>query len=219
MTNPDLTLIVIVLDRSGSMATIREDMEGGLAGFLEDQRKVEGSCLISLYPFDDRFDTSFEEAPIEQVQRISIIPRGNTALLDAVGRTTVLVGERLAKRPEAERPGRVIILVITDGKENWSTKYSRAQVRTMVETQEREFNWKYVFLGANMDAASEAQAMGMQGASAASYAANSVGVNSVLRRASHGVSSYRKGSDLHARVSVAEPDEKDPHESPRDSTP
>jgi uncharacterized protein YegL len=215
MTNPNLTLIAIILDRSGSMEAIRQDMEGGLTAFLLDQKAIPGECIISLYTFDHRLETEFEEVRLEAVEPIRILPRGNTALFDAIGRTTADIGLNLAKRPEEERPGRVIILVITDGEENSSRQYTRERVKAVIEKQERDYNWKYVFLGANMDAQAEARSIGLQGAAAMTYDASAQGVMRGVNAVSSGISAYRRNANLRAAINLqpgADTEDKDKHE-------
>lgn len=188
MPNLNKSEIIIILDRSGSMRSICADMEGGFATFIAEQRAAPGEAVVSVYQFDDKFDTCFEERPIAQVTGLGLVPRGVTALLDAVGKAIVLVGERLAKKPEAERPGAVVVLVITDGMENSSSEYSRAQIAEMVKHQTEAYRWQFVYLGADASTFDEAGAIGM---AAASYDANAAGVKDLMTRSSRGVAEYR----------------------------
>lgn len=173
MTDKNLCEVVVILDRSGSMSGIRNDMEGGFRTFVKEQRKLPGRCLVSLYQFDDKYDVCFEERDVSAVDSLGLVPRGMTALLDAVGKTIVKVGERLAAKPENDRPGAVIVLIITDGAENSSREYKREQVKKMIETQQKDYAWKFVYLGADVGAFSEAQSIGINLRSVAQYDVNS----------------------------------------------
>jgi uncharacterized protein YegL len=189
MTDKNLCEVIVVLDRSGSMTTIRADMEGGFKSFLEEQRALPGRCVVSLYQFDDQYEKVFEERDVRELQGISITPRGNTALLDAVGRTIVSAGERLAKKPEHERPGAVIVLVITDGQENASREYGRPEVKQLVEQQQKSYAWKFVYLGADLSAFAEAASMGFAQNAVATY--DSMDAGSAYAGASNQVRSLR----------------------------
>jgi len=189
--NNELTEIVIVLDRSGSMRYIKDDMEGALDQFFDDQKKEPGRCLVTLTQFSDSYEIVYSGIDLKQVPKTLLLPMGSTALLDAIGRTILAVGERLTNTPEPERPGKVIFLIITDGQENASKGFSRDQIKNMIREQTDKYSWLFVYLGANQDAFAEAATMGIlyvQG-----YQANSVGTRAVIGATSTGVSNYRKG--------------------------
>jgi hypothetical protein len=169
MTDKNLCEVVVILDRSGSMSTIKDDMEGGFKTFVKQQRELPGRCLVSLYQFDDRYEVCFEERDVREVTDLGLLPRGSTALLDAVGKTVVSVGERLAKKPEHERPGAVVVVIVTDGQENASHEYSRERVKQLIETQQNDYAWKFLYLGADASAFSEAHSMGIHQNAVAQY--------------------------------------------------
>lgn len=171
----DLTDITVVLDRSGSMETIRADAEGGLHNFVEDQKKLPGEALYSLVQFDTSYEFVHKGVPINDVQRHKLVPRGSTALLDAVGRAIVETGERLNGIAEDQRPGLVVFVIITDGEENSSREYSLAQLKKMIETQQSIYKWQFTFLGANQDAFAEAGGMGIPTMAAANYTQKTAG--------------------------------------------
>ncbi|MGQ0701869.1 MAG: vWA domain-containing protein [Gemmatimonadales bacterium] len=178
MTNPQRTDITIVLDRSGSMASVKSDVEGGFARFLEDQRKLPGECTLSLTQFDsEAVEDVYVARPIGEAPGMELHPRGMTPLLDAVGRTITRTGERLAAVPEPARPGRVLFVIITDGMENASREFSKAQVRELIERQRRVYQWDFIYLGANVDAFAEAHAMGISAAHAAVYHATPLSIH------------------------------------------
>ncbi len=169
MTKPDLTLIAVLVDRSGSMAATKTDAEGGLRAFLAEQRAAPGETLVTLAQFDTEFETVHAERPIADVPDYTLAPRGMTALHDAVGKLVTEVGERLAAKPEDARPSRVYVVIVTDGEENSSREWSAEQVREAVETQRRDYGWEFVFIGANQDAVLTGQSLGVPVAAAATY--------------------------------------------------
>lgn len=160
----DLTDITVVLDRSGSMHACQSDSEGGLNRFIDDQKKLPGEAVFTLVQFDTEYEFVHRAVPIRSVPHCTLVPRGNTALLDAVGRAIVETGERLAKTREADRPGLVVFVIVTDGQENSSREFTLAKVREMIAHQQAVYKWQFTYLGANQDAFAEAGALGIAGA-------------------------------------------------------
>lgn len=186
----DFTDITFILDRSGSMQSVESDVVGGYKKFVTDQKKVGDNAAMSLYQFDDRYEAVFENVPIKNVSpKLDFVPRGWTALNDAVGKTIQTVGERLAKLPEAERPDKVIMVIFTDGHENMSKEYSSDQIKKMVTHQQDTYNWKFIFLGAGINAFDASAAFGIPQAMAAS----TQHTNSGTRRAYNTISTYTAG--------------------------
>lgn len=183
-----------MLDRSGSMSTIKSDMEGGFKTFLDKQKAEPGECFVSLYQFDGVYETVFENKNINEVNEISLVPRGNTALLDAIGKTTNSVGERLSKTPEQDRPETVILAVITDGFENASKEFSREKVKEMVEHQSTNYNWKYIFMGANQDAVFNGAGFGFAAGTSLSYGTSNQAISGAFHAFASGVSCMRSSS-------------------------
>ncbi|HRD61495.1 MAG TPA: VWA domain-containing protein, partial [Nocardioides sp.] len=120
MTRSDLTQLYFLLDRSGSMQSIKSDIEGGFAAFVDEQRAAAGSCRATLAQFDDAYDIVYADRPIAEVPALDLQPRGMTALHDAMGRLITDTGQALAALPEDQRPGTVIVAIMTDGLENAS---------------------------------------------------------------------------------------------------
>jgi len=177
--NADLTEIICILDRSGSMAGIRSDAIGGFNTFLAEQQKIPGEARLTLVLFNHEYQRTLDAAPLSEVQPLTeatYVPDGMTALLDAVGRTIDEVGKRLADTPEAERPNAVLICILTDGLENRSSDYSREKVREMIEHQQEKYGWTFVFLAANQDAFDEARKLGIRKEDAVNYDATADGV-------------------------------------------
>lgn len=170
----DLTDITLVVDRSGSMESIREDAEGGINALVREQAKEPGEALLTLVQFDTEYEFVHEGVPLQEVPEYHLAPRGATALLDAVGQAINATGERLAKMAEADRPGLVIFVVATDGLENSSQEFSKPQIKKMIERQQNEYSWQFTFLGANQDAFDEARQLGVHSAGVANFAMDNV---------------------------------------------
>lgn len=170
----DLTDITFVVDRSGSMQSIREDAEGGVNSFIREQQEQPGEANLTLVQFDTRYDFVFRGIPIQTAHPYVLKPRGSTALLDAVGRAIIETGDRLRAMDESQRPGLVVFVIVTDGQENSSREFSREKIREMIEHQQNVYNWKFTFLAANQDAFAEGRQLGIDSAGIASYAADKV---------------------------------------------
>ena len=189
MTDLNKSEIIVVLDRSGSMSSIKTDMEGGFNSFIAKQKEVPKNCLVSLVQFDDHYEQVYTALPISNVPALCLQPRGSTALFDALGKTINSVGARLRALSEAERPHQVVFLVITDGMENASREFSPFQIQEMTKTQRDVFSWEFIYLGANQDAFAAAQAMGVHH-NVARYAASGRGAKGLWDAVGAGMSNY-----------------------------
>jgi hypothetical protein len=169
MVDTEKTEIVVLVDRSGSMASVRADMEGGFNTFISKQKELPGKCSVTLAQFDDKYELVYQNKPLAEVPNLDLVPRGWTALLDAVGRTISEVGDRLRKTPEHKRPGKLLFMIITDGQENRSVEFKREKVKEMVKHQTDKYQWDFIFLGANQDAFLEAEKLGIFGTSSISF--------------------------------------------------
>jgi hypothetical protein len=192
-TTKDSTLLVLVVDRSGSMANIKSDMEGGIAQLLADQRALPGECHVTITQFDDQFEVVCDFLPIRDVPTYHLVPRSRTALLDAMGRTMALVGEGLSRLKEPARPTRVVFAVITDGLENASREWDRSRVMAEVKRLGDEEGWQFTFLGANQDAIHEGGSLGMSAAASLTYEPSSAGVGEAFASVSRATARYRSG--------------------------
>ena len=192
--NSNYTDITVILDRSGSMLSIQKDMEGGLNSLFEEQKKLDGVCKVSLYQFDTEYESVFEGKDIKDVPEVKLLPRGGTALLDAIGKTINSVGLRLSSMNESERPGKVVVIIITDGQENSSVEFKKPQVFDMITLQRETYNWQFVFLGANQDAIEEAGSLGVMSSSSATYSSTSLGAKRIFYAVSQGMADYRTGA-------------------------
>lgn len=171
----DLVDITLVVDRSGSMNEIRSDAEGGINAFIRDQSKQPGESLLTLVQFDTEYEFVECGTPIQKVPEYRLVPRGATALLDAVGRAIHETAARLEQIPENDRPGLVIFVVMTDGFENSSREFTKSQIKQLIKQQQDDFDWQFTFLAADQDAFAEAAAMGMAADGAAKFSKRKVG--------------------------------------------
>lgn len=165
----DLTDITLVIDRSGSMESIRSDAEGGINTLITEQAKQPGECRVTLVQFDTEYEFLHQGVKAAECPPYHLVPRGSTALLDAVGRAISETGARLAAMPEAERPGLVVFVISTDGQENASREFTRDQVKQMIAHQQLVYKWEFTFLAANAEAFAEAGGMGISAEQAAQF--------------------------------------------------
>lgn len=193
----DLTDITIVLDRSGSMSSIARETENGIRLFIDEQKKVPGQALLSLWLFDDQHERVFTAVDINGAPDFQLVARGSTALLDAVGLAIETTGKRLEQTPAHERPGKVIMVIVTDGYENASKTFTSHKINELINHQRDVYKWQFVFLGANQDAIATASQLGIQAGAALSYAANTIGTKAVYSSLGNQISSSRRtGQDI-----------------------
>ncbi len=191
MTDSNYTAIAIVADRSGSMSSIKADAEGGINTFVDEQAVLPGKCTVRIDEFDMEFSTFVKSTPVKQVPEYKLVPRGSTALLDALGRTITEFGEELKAIPEDERPANVIVVVVTDGQENASVEWTAERVKELIKQQEEQWNWKFVFLAANQDAIATGAKYGFAKGSSLTYSPNKIGT--AYSTASAAVTQTRSG--------------------------
>lgn len=175
MPRIDLFDVTVILDRSGSMASCRDDAEGGLNIFIEEQKKQPGETVFTLVQFDNTYEVVHRGVPVKGVPPHKLVPRGNTALYDAIGRTINEIGERLDKLPESDRPSLVTVVILTDGYENASQEFTQANVKEMIEHQQSKCNWQFTYLGANQNAFAVGGGMGVRPQACANYLDQNVG--------------------------------------------
>lgn len=173
-----LTELVFILDRSGSMAGLESDTIGGFNGMLKKQKKEEGEAVVTTVLFDDQYELLHDRIVIDGIAPMTereYYVRGCTALLDAVGKTIGKIDRVQKHTAEELKAEKVIFVITTDGLENASREYSYEQLRKMIE-QKKQAGWEFLFLGANMDAVSEAAKFGIAGERAVTYQNDSQGV-------------------------------------------
>jgi len=216
--------IAFVLDRSGSMQSCREAAVEGFNSFLQDQQGTEGLARLTLILFDNEYLMPIDALPVAEILPLgddSYIPRGSTALLDAIGRTIDELGARLAALPVKDQPVQVIVAILTDGLENSSQYYTWQQIAAAITRQREQYRWRFLFLGANQDAIATAARMNVTAASAATYVADAAGLHAssmslarkvrAFGRVSMGTASAQECRDAVAPMSVlvAEEDQKE----------
>jgi hypothetical protein len=170
MTRSDLTHLYFLLDRSGSMQSIKPDTEGGFAAFVAEQQATAGECRVTLAQFDDHYEVVYAGRPIADVPPLALQPRGSTALHDAMGRLVTDAGAELAALPEAERPGTVLVAVMTDGMENASREWHAPAIKALVTQQSEQYGWQFLYMGADQDAIEVGESLGVASGSSVTYA-------------------------------------------------
>ncbi len=168
----NLTELVMILDRSGSMGGLESDTIGGYNSMLKKQREEDGEVLVSTVLFDDRSEVLYDRVPLEKMPQMTekeYYVRGCTALLDAVGGAIRHIGNVHKYAREEDRPEKTIFVITTDGLENASREYSYGRVKKMVEQQKEKYGWEFLFLGANIDAIETAGRFGISADRAANY--------------------------------------------------
>jgi uncharacterized protein YegL len=190
--NDNLVDVTVILDRSGSMATIANDTNGGLQSFIDEQKKVHDKNIkLTLVQFDDEYEVVYDRVDIREVKKHTLQPRGSTALLDAIGKTINAKGAEFRRMKEENRPGKVIFVIITDGEENSSHEFAApGLIKEMIEHQKDKYNWDFIYLGANQDAVTVGRSMGVSAASCASYAHTGQGITRGMVMTSQKLASY-----------------------------
>lgn len=173
-----LTEVVFILDRSGSMSGLERDTIGGFNGMLAKQQEQEGDVLVSTVLFDDECEVLHDRKQLKKVQPMTdkeYYVRGCTALLDAIGGAIHHIGNVHKYARPKDRPDKTLFVIITDGMENSSKYYTYPKVKQMVERQQKRYGWEFMFLGANMDAIAEARRYGIREDMASDYICDEVG--------------------------------------------
>ena len=168
----NLTELVFILDRSGSMAGLEDDTIGGFNAMIEKQKAEPGQAYVSTVLFDNERDVIHDRVDIQNVQpmtRKEYYVRGCTALLDAVGNAIHHIGNVHKYAREEDRPEKTLFVITTDGMENASQHYTSERVKQMIERQKEKYGWEFLFLGANIDAAAEAKRFGISADRAVNY--------------------------------------------------
>lgn len=174
----DLSELVFILDRSGSMSGLESETIGGYNSMLEKQKKEEGEAVVTTVLFDNQYELLHDRIDLKGISGITdreYYVRGTTALLDAIGKTINKIGNAQKHTNEDQRAERVIFVITTDGMENASREYSDSKIKAMIEHQKSKYGWEFIFLGANIDAVETAGRFGISEDRAVNYNADSVG--------------------------------------------
>lgn len=159
----NLTELVFILDRSGSMSGLEDDTIGGFNSFIDKQKNVDGKCLVSTVLFNSRSKIIYDRVSLDEISKMTrsdYVPGGSTALIDAMGDAIHHIKNVHKYIREEDVPNNTVFVIITDGQENDSHKYSSDEVKAMVNKQ-KEMGWEFIFLGANIDAVETAKQYGI----------------------------------------------------------
>jgi Mg-chelatase subunit ChlD len=187
--------ITVVLDRSGSMNSIRDDIVGGVNSFLERQRVEPGGNTITLVQFDteDPFEVIYSFVPVATAPSLSMEtyqPRGGTPLLDATGRTIINLESWLGSQAESDRPEKLVVVVVTDGQENSSREFSLARVKQLIAEKQEKAGWQFVYLSADLDAVNDAINSGFARDSVMAFDKSRRGTTAMFKSLSDNVALY-----------------------------
>ena len=191
MTDSNYTAFALVMDRSGSMDSIQNEAENAINRFVDEQKELPGKATLTFARFDDQYELVFSNIPISEVTKLELAPRGMTALFDATGRTIVSFGEALAAMPEDQRPGKILFVIVTDGLENASKEWSSEKLKTLINEQQEQWNWEFIYLAANVDAGEEAEKIGIPRKMSKDWVTNTAGTRAMGQSVSGYASSYR----------------------------
>jgi len=193
LPNKDYTYIAVIMDRSGSMSHLRQSTIDGFNEFLRGQQQLPGRADLMVIQFDHEYlrthSGSIHSMP--PLNWCTYEPRGATALYDAIGRAVNELGTTLAGMLERNRPGKVVVVIMTDGMENASTVFNAQQIGEMIKHQTEVYSWNFMFLGANQDAILSARALNISGQNSVTYGSNSLNLGATYTTLGHKMMAYR----------------------------
>jgi hypothetical protein len=193
------THIAVILDRTGSMESIRDDTIGGFNAFLNAQKAEPGLATLTLVQFDsqDPYEIVYQFKPMAEVPELTretFVPRASTPLLDALGRGINDLEKNIADMPEEDRPSRIVMVIITDGQENSSREFRKDQIEKMIREKQEKSAWQFVFLSADLAAIGDALATGMPAASVLAHDKDGHGTQAAWASLSRSIAAYRSGN-------------------------
>ncbi|QWC00215.1 VWA domain-containing protein [Mycoplasmatota bacterium] len=192
--NEQLTEMIFILDRSGSMAGLEEDTIGGFNSLIDKQKKLEGQAKVSTVLFNHETSVLHDQLDIRYINSMTLdkyYVGGSTALLVAVGSSIRHIRRVYAETLKEERPSKVVFVITTDGMENCSKNYSYKTVKSMIEETKKKYDWEYIFLGANINAIDEARKFGIHSDRAAKYHSNKIGTKKNYEAIDEAITSLR----------------------------
>jgi len=195
----NLTELVFILDKSGSMSGLEHDTIGGFNSMLDRQKNETGDALVTTVLFDNQYEILHDRMSMRNVNSITekeYYVGGTTALLDALGRTINRIGKAISETYEADRPSKVVFVIITDGMENSSREFTYRKIKDMIDHQKTKYSWDFMFLGANIDAVETASKFGISEDRAANFCSDSEGTSLNYKAVSEAVSNFRKGKTV-----------------------
>lgn len=193
----NVTELVFILDRSGSMAGLEGDTIGGFNAMIKKQQEEEGKAYVSTVLFDHCTEVLHDRVELRNVRPMTgsdYTVRGCTALLDAIGDAVKHIGNIHKYARKEDVPAHTMFVITTDGMENASRKYSKADIKRMIERQEKKYGWEFLFIGANIDAIETAEGMGIKRKNAVNYHADSMGTKVLYETICAPVSAMRAGA-------------------------
>lgn len=191
----NLTELVFILDKSGSMSGLEKDTIGGYNSMLEKQRKVDGDCVITTVLFDNDYELLHDRIDLRAIRPITeneYYVGGSTALLDAIGKTIHKIAAVQKSTAEDYRADKVMFVIITDGEENSSREYSSDKIKAMIQLEKDKYGWEFIFLGANIDAVETAGRFGIDADRAVDYVPDGAGTELNFRMMSETVAAFRE---------------------------
>ena len=194
----DLTELLMILDMSGSMYELRDDTIGGYNSLIEEQKKEDGDAVVTTVLFNHNYTLVHDRVNINDVEPLTsneYVPNGTTAMLDAIGKAMTSVGQALAAMPEEERPGKVMVTIITDGYENASKEYNWSTIQSMIKEQREKYSWIFTFIGADIDTMEVSSNLGIDARLSRSYTKSAVGSRSVYMSVSSAMKKARASTD------------------------
>jgi len=168
MANQNLTHLVFLLDRSGSMQSIKSDVIGGFDAFVSEQRGAEGECTVTLAQFDNQYEVVYHNISLAEVPPLALDPRGMTALHDSMGRLITGTMAEIEVLADDDKPGSVVVAIMTDGLENASTEWSGLSIKSLVE-QQTSRGWEFLYMGADQNAVEVGRGLGVRAEQAITY--------------------------------------------------
>lgn len=204
----NLVDMTLVIDRSGSMQKGRADSEGGINALIEERKTSDQKTNLTLVTFDDEYEVIHNGVPVRDVPEFTLQPRGNTALLDAIGTAILAAQKRIGAMAERKKPGLVVFVIVTDGGENQSRKFSHSVIKDLIESL-RPQGWQFTFLGADVDAFSTATQLGIPLGDTANYSKKMSGqtyaaVGQKINRMSSNVARGARGMSISSNFSDQE---------------
>ena len=198
-TSAEPVQIICILDRSGSMSSLAEDTIGGYNSFLAKQKETPGKVEVTTVLFDNEYIKIADKVDLNEIPELTsaeYYARGTTALLDAIGMTLTDVAGKMEKEKICPAKRRVLVLIMTDGLENASHEYNKATVKAMIEQTTKDYNWNYIFMGANIDSVSEADSLGISKKHAMNYSADRKGVRKTFEKMDEAAAAVRESGEV-----------------------
>jgi len=188
MPDKNRTHIAFLLDRSGSMWSIKQDVEGGFDAFIDTQKEAEGTCHVTLAQFNTAYSVVYEAKPVSEVPALNLVPSGGTVLYDSMACLIESTSRYLDTFTKKKRPASVIVAIMTDGHENSSREWNSVGIKKLVEEKTKE-GWQFLYMGADQDAIEEAGKVGIAASNAVTYTRGNA--REAILATSMNVASYR----------------------------